>query len=150
MGQATASSVAQVKLTVPPVLNQSREPGLEHRITAALRRAVINNPRLQLTSAPGASHQLQGTVKKFQTFAISFDSSDNVVQYRVETDTRIRLVDRDSDKPLVVQTISAWAEYLVSPTGSVRENDVARTAAIHRLAEQLAAKCTALIDITLL
>jgi hypothetical protein len=135
---------------VPPVLNEVREPGLEHRMTAALRRAVVQHPRLQLASDLLASHHLQGTVKRFQVFAVSFDERDNVVQYRMESAIRIRLVERDVEAPALEQEISAWVEYLISPSGSMRENTVARTAAIYRLAEQFADKCTALIDVALL
>lgn len=137
-------------VVIPPVINQAREPGLEHRMTAALRRAVVNNPRLKLASEPAASHHLQGTVLQFRIFAVSFDASDNVVQYRIESNTRIRLVKRTGKTPTLDQTVTAWSEYLVSPEGSVRENVAARTAAITRLAEQFADKCTALIDVVLL
>jgi hypothetical protein len=150
VGAPPSGSATRIAIVVPPVLNQAREPGLEHRMTAALRRAVVQHPRLYLASDVLASHHLQGTVKRFQVFAVSFDESDNVVQYRIESVTRIRLVQRDAEAPALEQEISAWTEYLVSPSGSVRENVAARTAAIHRLAEQFADKCTALIDVALL
>jgi hypothetical protein len=150
VGAPPSGSATRIAIVVPPVLNQAREPGLEHRMTAALRRAVVQHPRLYLASDVLASHHLQGTVKRFQVFAVSFDESDNVVQYRIESATHIRLVQRDAEAPALEQEISAWTEYLVSPSGSVRENVAARTAAIHRLAEQFADKCTALIDVALL
>lgn len=150
VGAPPSGSATRIAIVVPPVLNQVREPGLEHRMTAALRRAVVQHPRLYLASDVLASHHLQGTVKHFQVFAVSFDESDNVVQYRIESVTRIRLVQRDAEAPALEQEISAWTEYLISPSGSVRENVAARTAAIHRLAEQFADKCTALIDVALL
>ena len=150
VGAPLSGSATRIAIVVPPVLNQAREPGLEHRMTAALRRAIVQHPRLHLTSDVLASHHLQGTVKRFQIFAVSFDESDNVVQYRIESAIRIRLVERDAETPALEQELSAWAEYLVSPSGSVRENTVARTAAVYRLAEQFADKCTALIDVALL
>jgi hypothetical protein len=150
VGVPPPGSATRIAIVVPPVLNQAREPGLEHRMTSALRRAIVQHPRLYLASDVLASHHLQGTVRHFQVFAVSFDESDNVVQYRIESSTRIRLVQRDAEAPALEQEISAWAEYLVSPSGSVRENVAARTAAIHRLAEQFADKCTALIDVALL
>lgn len=150
VGALSSGSTTPMAIVVPPVLNRSREPGLEHRMTVALRRAIIQHPRLHLASDVLASHYLQGTVKRFQVFAVSFDERDNVVQYRIESVTRIRLVKRDAEAPALEQEISTWAEYLVSPSGSVRENETARTAAIQRLAEQFADKCTALIDVALL
>lgn len=150
VGVPPPGSATRIAIVVPPMLNQTREPGLEHRMTAALRRAVMQHPRLYLASDVLASHHLQGTVKRVQVFAVSFDESDKVVQYRIESAIRIRLVQRDAEVPALEQEISAWAEYLVSPSGSVRENVAARTAAIYRLAEQFADKCTALIDVALL
>jgi hypothetical protein len=48
------------------------------------------------------------------------------------------------------QEITAWAEYLLSPTGSVRENVVARTTAMMQLAQRFAVKTATLLEIVLL
>ncbi len=141
----------RIALAVPPILNQSREPGLESRMTAALRQAILHRAGFALAASEGqASHRLQGVVRQFRFVAISFDARDTVVQYRIETDTRIRLVEDGAPAPLLEQDITAWAEYLVSPTGAVRENVVARNAAIVRLAQQFAEKCAALLEVSIL
>jgi hypothetical protein len=132
------------------VVNVTREPDLERRMTAALQHAVAQTPTLKLVSQPQASHMLQGIVLQFLAFATSFDSSDRVVQFRVESRMRIRLTDRQSTQPLLEQEVSAWTEYLVSPTGSMRENAAARSAALGRVATQLAEKCRALVEIVLM
>jgi hypothetical protein len=107
---------------------------------------------LSLSLAPDnvAPRRLQSTVRQFRVLAISFDARDNVVQYRIEAETRIRLIEQASSVPVIEQEIFAWAEYLVSNTGIVRQNVVAREAAIFRLAQQFAEKCAALLEVTLL
>jgi hypothetical protein len=48
------------------------------------------------------------------------------------------------------QEISTWAEYLVSNTGVVRENIVAKEAALFRLAQRFADTLTALLTVRML
>jgi hypothetical protein len=139
-----------VMLAVPPVVNVTREPDMERRMTSALRHAVAQAPTLKLASQQQASYMLQGIVLQFLASATSFDSSDRVVQFRVESRMRIRLTDRQSTQPVLEQEINAWTEYLVSPTGSMRENAAARSAALARVSIQLAEKCRALVEIALM
>jgi hypothetical protein len=151
VGAPTATGEKKtVTLAVPPVLNATREPDLERRMTSALRHAVAQAPTLELASQQQASHTLQGIVLQFLASATSFDSSDRVVQFRVESRMRLRLTDRQSTQPLLEQEINAWTEYLVSPSGSMRENAAARAAAVARVSTQFAEKCRALVEITLM
>lgn len=150
VGASPATAAGPLRIAVPAVANLTREPDLERRMTAALRRAVVQAPTLALASEQQASHTLQGVASQFRAFATSLDAGDNVVQFRVESRTRIRLLGRQSDQPIIDQDIEAWTEYLVSPSGSVRENAVARAAALTRVARQFAEKCRALVEITLM
>jgi hypothetical protein len=81
---------------------------------------------------------------------LSFDSNDIVLQYRIEADIHIRLLTAESPKAVLEQDMAAWAEYLVSRNRIVREEVVAREAALARLADQFASQCTALLAIFLL
>jgi hypothetical protein len=150
VGTQAETTGVRIALVVPPVRNQSREPGLERHMTAALRRAIARSPVLSLASERSASRRLQSVVQQFRSVAISFDARDNVVQYRLEAEMQIRLIDQASETPVLEQAISSWAEYLVSTTGVVRQNVVAREAAIFHLAQRFAEKCTALLEVTLL
>ena len=147
---STAGANTRVTLAVPPVINLTREPDLERRMTAALRRAVAQASALRLASEPQAQYTLQGVVRQFQSLPASFDARDRAVQFRIESRMRVRLTDRQSARFLLDQEITAWAEYLVSPSGSMRENAAARAAGLARVSRQLAEKCQALIEITLM
>lgn len=139
----------RIALTVLPFINQTREPGLESHMTAALRHAIIQSRTFVLTSE-SSLRRLQGTVRRFRSLSLSFDERDNVLQYRLEADVLVRLVEGASSAPAWEQEISAWAEYLVSSTGEVRQNVVAKEAAIFRLAQQFADQCATLLVMTLL
>jgi hypothetical protein len=117
-------------------------------MTAALRHALIQSRGFDLTSAATALRRLQGVVRRFRIVPLSFDEDDNALQYRIEADILIRLVEGTSQATMLEQELSAWAEYLVSST--VQENVVAKEAALLRLARQFASQCTALLTVTLL
>lgn len=149
VGTSSDTATTRLALAVPPVTNHSREPGMERYVTSALRQALVRHQAFTLVAASIASHRLQGVVQRVQIDPVAFDARDNAVQYRIEARMRIRLAPRSTERPLIKQEIAAWAEYLVVTTsGAVRENVVAREAALHRLAQDLAEKCVALLEIT--
>jgi hypothetical protein len=150
VGNAMSQTGKSVTLTIPAVLNRTREPGLESRLTGALRQTIVQHQRLRLADASEATYALQSMALRFRLFAIALDSRDRVVQYRIEVDTRVRLVQPHAERPVLDQEITAWAEYLLSPTGSVRENVVARTTAMMQLAQRFAVKTATLLEIVLL
>jgi len=137
-------------LAVEVFTNHTHEAGLETRLTAALRQAVLQGHPFRLTSQDVATHRVQGLVREVRTVPLSFDANDTVLQYRIEADIRLRLMTGESPKAALEQDMTAWAEYLVSRNRIVREEVVAREAALARLADQFASQCTALLAIFLL
>lgn len=142
----------QLTLTIVPFTNQTREPDLERLTTAALRQSILQSQIFSSVSDGAAARRLQGAIRRFRSLPLSFDQNDNVLQYRIEADFHIRLVEASTQRPTFEQDITAWAEYLVSmaTTDRVREDVVAREAALARLAQQFADKCLALLAIALL
>jgi hypothetical protein len=150
VGASPHTSAWRVVLAVVPFTNQTYEPELEGYMTAALRRALVQSQAFDLASEAKTLRRLQGTVRRFRVIPVSFDANDNVLQYRIEAGVLIRLVEGESQGTTLEQEISAWAEYLISETNAVRENVVAKQAALFRLAQQFASKCTALLTVALL
>ena len=139
-------------LALVPFTNQTREPDLARLTTAALRHAILQSQIFSSASEGAAARHLQGAIRRFRTLPLSFDQHDNVLQYRIEADFHIRLVEASTQRPTLEQDISAWADYLVSmgTTDRVRQDVVAREAALARLAQQFADKCLALLAVALL
>jgi hypothetical protein len=149
VGTAHSASAQRIRLTVLPFTNHTREPGLEGSMTTALRQAIIQSRAFTLVPET-SGRRLQGTVRRFRAVPLSFDEHDNVFQYRLEADVLVHLVEGASPVPTWEQEISAWAEYLVSSTAETRQNIVAKQAAVVRLAQQFADRCTTLLAMTLL
>ena len=142
----------RLPLAIAPFTNQTREPDLERLTTAVLRQTILQSPFFSSVSDGASVRRLQGAIRRFRSSPLSFDQNDNVLQYRIEADFHIRLVDVSTQRPTLEQDITAWAEYLVSiaTTDRVREDVVARQAALARLAQQFADKCLALLAMALL
>jgi hypothetical protein len=148
VGAPAHPAAAPVGLAVLSFVNRTHEPELESRLTAALRSALIGNQAFRLTSSASAQQYLQGIVRQFRTYPVAFDADDNALQYRLEADVFIRLVDETSQRTILEQEISPWAEYLTSTSRDVREEVVAREAAMFLLAQRFARMCTDLLTIT--
>jgi hypothetical protein len=150
VGATAHTSQRRIALAVTPFLNHTREPGLESHMTVALRQAIMHSQTFALTPATTASQRIEGTIRRFRAYPLSFDENDNALQYRLEVVVAVRLIENAAPKPALDQEISTWAEYLVSNTGAVRENVVAKEAALYRLAQRFADTLTALLTVRLL
>ena len=150
VGSTAMTSKRRMSLAVTPFLNHTREPGLESHLTTALRQAIMRSQTFALATAPTASQRVEGTIRRFRIYPLAFDENDNALQYRLEADVLVRLIDSNAPSPTLEQEVSAWAEYLVSSTGVVRENIVAKEAALFRLAQRFADSLTALLIVRLL
>jgi len=137
-------------VAVEPFINQTREPQIEHYATAALRQALMQGQGFVLTSAAAAPTRLQGRIRRFRTTALSYGRNDNALAYRLEADIRVIVLNGEEPQPLLQHDIPARAEYLVSRSGDVREQAVAREAAVALLARHFAERCTAWLTIALL
>lgn len=142
----------RLPLAIVPFTNQTREPDLERLTTAALRQTILQSQFFASASDGASVRRLQGAIRRFRSYPLSFDQNDHVLQYRIEVDFHIRLAEISTQRSTLEQDITAWAEYLVSiaTTDRVREDVVARQAALARLAQQFADKCLALLAIALL
>jgi Lipopolysaccharide-assembly len=150
VGSTAMTSKRRMSLAVTPFLNHTREPGLESHLTTALRQAIMRSQAFALATATTASQRVEGTIRRFRIYPLAFDENDNALQYRLEADVLVRLIDSNASGPTLEQEVSAWAEYLVSSTGVVRENIVAKEAALFRLAQRFADSLTALLIVRLL
>jgi hypothetical protein len=155
VGTTPEGSPRRITLAVSTFTNQTREPGVESQITAALRHAILQHPIFSLTVPEAAVPRVQGTVRRFRFSAVSYDRNDAALQYRLEADILVRVTTSAAALPVLEREITTWAEYLVAPTdqvgeGAVRENVIAREAALLQLAQRFADMCTALLLVTLL
>ena len=148
--QSSGLSSRTATVAVVPFTNETREPVVEHFMTAALREALLRRKGFVLKSAAGAQMQVQGSVRDFRTTALSYDLKDNALVYQLQADVRVIVLNGEETQPLLRQDIKARADYLVSRSGDVRETAVARETALNQLARQFADRCSAWLTVALL
>lgn len=155
VGVASGAAAQRISLAVTPFTNQTREPGVETQVTVALRQAVLRHPAFSLAVAEATGRRVQGIVRRFRAYPVSYDRNDNALQYRLEADILIRLLDGTAPTPTLEREVTTWAEYLIFRSsevreGAIREHVIAREAAVLQLAQRFAQTCTALLIVTLL
>lgn len=148
--QSSRSNNGTATVAVVPFTNETREPVIEHFMTAALRQALLQQRAFVLKSVANAEMQVRGRVRDLRTEALSYDPNDNALVYGLQADVRVVVLYGDETQPLLRQDITAEAEYLVSRSGDVRETAVARETALNLLARQFADRCSAWLTIALL
>ena len=152
VGTPSGTPGERLPLHIVPFVNQTREPDLERLTTAALRHAIVQSQVFVFTSADTSVTRLQGAIRRLSSYPLALDAQDSAVQYRIDAAIYIRLIEAETQRPLLEQEIASSAVYLVSrsTTDRVREDVAAREAALAQLAQQFADKCLALLAVTLL
>lgn len=152
VGAPSGTPGGRLPLHIASFVNQTREPDLERITTAALRHAIVQSQVFVFTAADTSVTRLQGAIRRFISYPLALNAQDTVVEYRIDAAIYIRLIEAETQRPLLEQEIASSAMYLVSrsSTDRVREDVSAREAAIVRLAQQFADKCLALLAVTLL
>jgi Lipopolysaccharide-assembly len=70
-------------ISLGKIENRSREFGLEKRLVFAFEQEFLRRGLVRVASDPGAGDAvLSGTIRRFDTFPVSFDANDEALQYQ--------------------------------------------------------------------
>ena len=128
------------RVAIPPLRNESFEPGIERLVTDALRREFARRGGVQLVrNAAGADLVLSGAVLPLTTRSRSFSSVELALEFEVELP--LRLVAERSDGTMLDldrSVLRDWELYLASADVEVERKN--REEALRRLALVLAGR----------
>ena len=134
-------------IAIPVFLNKTIEPIVEEELTPAVIREFMKDGRIEVMDSSRADVILTGSVVSYTESPLSFDSNQNVLEYRITVTTQLRLVRRSndnekgfSDKILWEKDITTSAEYRVS--SDVMSTKVSRLLALKEIARNLAEEAT--------
>ncbi|MBI5183174.1 MAG: LptE family protein [Nitrospinae bacterium] len=99
-------------IAIPLFSNKSIEPGIEHELTARVREEFITDGRLKVVEEDRADTILSGEINRYSLIPLSFDSQDNVTEYRVEMEISVKLKDI-KDTLLINQMLDSKWDYEV-------------------------------------
>ncbi len=122
-GQSGSLPGGVEKLYIPLFGNRTAEPQLEYQVTSQVSEVFSRNSHISQKETPGhAEAILEGTVRGYKTRALSYDSQDDIGEYRstMILDVQLRLA--ETDELLWDGTVSWSAEYSSADDKSVQED----------------------------
>ncbi|MCC7202234.1 MAG: LptE family protein [Nitrospirae bacterium] len=118
---------------IPVFENKTMEPIVEEEFTPAVIREFMQDARIEVADSSGADMVLKGEVLSYNETPVSFDASQNVLEYRIAVRTHLILL---RDNPIWERDIVSTAEYTVS--SDVMKTRIAKLSALREAAGNLA------------
>ena len=122
-GQSGALPAGVEKLYIPLFVNKTAEPQLENKITSRVSEVFSRNSKISQVENPSdAEAILLGTVSGYQTRALSYDSNDDIGEYRSTMIVDAVLRQIETEQLLWEGTVNWSAEYRADKDKSVQED----------------------------
>jgi hypothetical protein len=127
-------------VSVPPLANDSFEPGIEFLLTDAVRREFLRRGGVRLVDAKGSADVVvEGRIHPLETFTTSVSSVAAALEQQVEVEVDLRAKRRDgSEISLSSTSFVEWELYLESADiEAARKN---RQEALRQVASMIATR----------
>ncbi|NNE08196.1 MAG: hypothetical protein HKN20_06500 [Gemmatimonadetes bacterium] len=112
-------------------------------LTEEIIAVLQQNQQLKLTDEKRADSVIYGTIVDYKRTPYSYDSGENVQQYKVEIFARVEYEDRKKQKTLwKAPRMLGWSTYFALPVAGeeVEEEVDAQQRAVEKLAEDIKTK----------
>jgi len=119
---------------IPVFENKTMEPIVEEELTPAVIREFLQDGRIEVADSSRADMVLKGSVVSYKETPISFDASQNVLEYRIMVTTHLILL-KNNSLSLWEKDITSTAEYAVS--SDVMTTRVSKLSALREIARNL-------------
>lgn len=108
-------------IAIPTFKNLTFEPGIEIPFTQAFLREFIQDRRVNVVGRTEASSVLEGVVKYFRIYSVSYDPSGFVQEYQTDVILDITLKDRAGKVLWQEKDFSESAWFRASSSGLINE-----------------------------
>jgi len=123
-------------LAIPTFVNQTFEPGIEGPFTQGFLREFIKDRRVKVVGREEADSVLEGVIKTFQIYAVSFDRSGIALEYQTTVIIDLTLKRKSGEVLWVERDLSDSRVYRTSANILISESN--KAAAIQALARFMA------------
>ena len=131
VGKETHVPPGLSSVAIPTFKNQTFEPGIEVQLTQGFLRELIQDRRVKVVGRGEADSILEGVIKSFNIYAVSYDRSGLVLEYRTDVVLDLTLKKRTGEILWEQNNLSETKWYRASSNVLVSESN--RTAAIEQL-----------------
>jgi outer membrane lipopolysaccharide assembly protein LptE/RlpB len=131
------------RVFIPIFVNKTGEPQIEREITRTIRQEFMSDGRIKMVSRSRADAILTGEILSYVLTPLSFDTKDNVTEYRLNMTIHITLRDIKKKKIIFQESINADKEYLV--TESIASSEIGKQEALRKASKDFALELLDLI-----
>lgn len=128
-------------LYIPLMANQTSEPRIEHDLTSYISRVFIRSGKVVLLEQDVAADAvLEGKIVNYTNRAVSYDSNDDISEYRSTMVVDVELVRNDKEQQVLWHKTVTWStDYSANDNKAEQEGreDQAIDELSSRLAEEL-------------
>jgi hypothetical protein len=115
-------------VAIPTFKNQTFEPGIEVPFTQAFLKEFILDRRVQVVSRAEADSVLEGVIKYFKIYSVSYDKFGFVMEYQTDITLDLTLKKRTGEVLWEEKGFSETAWFRASSSGLI--NETSKQAAI--------------------
>ncbi|MCF6265360.1 MAG: LPS assembly lipoprotein LptE [Desulfuromusa sp.] len=122
-GQSGALPEGVEELYIPLFINKTAEPQLENKMTSRVSEVFSRNSKIsQVEKSENAEAVLSGTVREYKTRAVSYNSNDDISEYRSTMVVDVSLQHADTERSFWQSTVSWSTEYSASDDKNLQED----------------------------
>ena len=137
-GKETHVPPGLTSVAIPTFKNLTFEPGIEIPFTQAFLNEFIQDRRVNVVGRGEASSVLEGVLKYFRIYSVSYDPSGFVQEYQTDVILDIALKDREGKVLWREKDVSETAWFRASSSGLI--NEANKQAAVQAAAKLVAGR----------
>jgi len=135
-GKDTHLPPGVTSVAIPTLVNQTLEPGVEIVFTQAFLREFIKDRRVKVVDRREADSVVEGIIKSFSIFSVSYDKSGYALEYQTVVTMDIALKKRNGEILWVEKDLKEMQWYRTNPSVIATEDN--RVNAIQKVAKSVA------------
>ena len=135
-GKETHAPPGVNSIAIPTLINQTLEPGIEIPFTQAFLREFIQDRRVKVVDRREADTVLEGVIKSFTIFSVSYDKSGYALEYQTIVLMDIALKKKSGETLWKEKDLLERAWYRTNPSVIATEDN--KVSAIQQIARSLA------------
>ena len=123
-------------IAIPTFVNQTLEPGIEVPFTQAFLKEFIGDRRVRVLDRSEADSILEGVIKSFHIYSVSYDQSGLVLEYQTTVVMDVTLKKRTGEVLWVEKDFAETRWYRTS--SNVLINEASKNAALQQIGRSVA------------
>jgi outer membrane lipopolysaccharide assembly protein LptE/RlpB len=136
VGKETHLPPGITSIAIPTFVNQTLEPGIEVPFTQAFLRDFILDRRVKVVDRKKADSLLEGIIKSYSFYAVSFDRSGLVLEYQTTVLADVTLKKPNGEILWSEKNLSETSWYRA--TASVLTNEASKDASLQEIGRLMA------------